>query len=305
MCRQAGILCLTLPAIGCGWLGIAEAPATRSPVVIAHRGASAAAPEHTVAAYDRAVEVGADYIELDVRRTKDGALVVIHDAALERTARGPSADCTGPVGDKALAQIESCDAGSWFNAAYPGLAHGDFVGLRVPRVADVLTRYGSVTKLYVETKDPELYAGLEADLVALLKKHGINVGGSGSPSVYIQSFSKASLLRVRALDSNLPLVQLFDAIGGSAIVAQLAEVRSYASAIGVRKEDITAALVESAHASCLLVHAYVSDDQREMQSLLTMGVDGIITDRPDQLRAAIDGRPDIQAGGSGCAVGAR
>jgi len=123
-----------------------------------------------------------------------------------------------------------------------------------------------------------------------------------SPRVFIQSFSKASLLRVNALDPTFPLIQLFGAIPPSAIIGQLADVRLYAAGIGVRNEDVTIALIQSAHARCLLVHAYTSDDEREMLSLLEMGVDGIFTGRPDQLRAAIDRGPDRHAGESGCAV---
>jgi len=192
--------------------------------------------------------------------------------------------------------------GAWFNSAYPSLARVEFIGLRVPRLADVLTRYGGTTRLYVEPKDPESYPGIESDIVAALHQHGVSGTGSGVPRVFVQSFSKSSLLRVRVLDPTIPLVQVFGAMDPSAIVAQLADVRSYAAAIGVRKEDVTPALVDSAHSRCLLVHTYVSDNQPEMQSLLAMGVDGIFTGSPDQLRDAIDRGADTRAEESGCTV---
>src|SRR5687767_5242190 len=148
---------LVLATIGCyGLRGTAPFQTGRA-IVIAHRGASAVAPEHTTAAYDRAVQLGADYIDLDVQRAKDGVLIVVHDATLDRTARGASADCTGRVAERTYAQIESCDAGSWFNAAYPALARPEFVGLRVPRLADILSRYSGTTRFYVEIKDPDSY----------------------------------------------------------------------------------------------------------------------------------------------------
>ena len=100
----------------------------------------------------------------------------------------------------------------------------------------------------------------------------------------------------------MPLVQVFGAMDPSAIVGQLADVRSYAAALAVRKQDVTLALVESAHPRCLLVHAYVSDDQPEMQSLLEMGVDGILTGNPDRLRDAIDRGADTRAEERGCTV---
>jgi glycerophosphoryl diester phosphodiesterase len=253
-----------------------------------------------VPAYDRAVAGGADYLELDVQRTKDGVLVVVHDATLDRTARGSSANCTGRVAEKTIAQIESCDAGSWYNSAYPSLARAEFVGLRVPRLADLLARYGGTTRLYIEPKDPESYPGIEADIVAALHQHGISATDSDLPRVFVQSFSKSSLLRVKTLDPTIPLVQVLDAKDPSAIVQQLADVRSYAAALAVRKQDVTSALVESAHSRCLLVHAYVSDDQPEMQSLLEMGVDGILTDNPDRLRDAIGRGADTRAEEGGC-----
>ena len=101
------------------------APAKKRQVLnIGHRGASGLAPEHTFAAYDLALSQGADYIEQDLQVTKDGVLVVIHDATLDRTATGPAANCTGAVRDKTLAQIKTCDVGNWFNAAFPTMRAG-------------------------------------------------------------------------------------------------------------------------------------------------------------------------------------
>jgi glycerophosphoryl diester phosphodiesterase len=299
---RASLLCLALLVIGCNWLEVTDSPASRKAVVIAHRGASSTAPEHTISAYDRAISAGADYLELDVQRTKDGVLVVVHDVTLDRTARGSSADCSGRVMDKTIAQIESCDVGAWFNSVYPSLARAEYVGLRVPRLGDVIVRYSATTRLYLETKDPESYPGIEADIVAALHQDGISTTPSDIPRVFVQSFSKSSLLRVRALDPTIPLVQVFDAMDPAAIAAQLSDVRSYAAAIGVPKQDVTPALMESAHARCLLVHAYVSDDPSEMQSLLAMGVDGIFTSNPNGLRPVIDSGPDAPTEERGCTV---
>ena len=302
MARRARLLCLALLVTGCDWLEVTNSPASRKAVVIAHRGASSNAPEHTIPAFDRAISAGADYLELDVQRTKDGVLVVVHDVTLDRTARGSSADCSGRVMDKTIAQIESCDMGSWFNSAYPSLARAEYIGLRVPRLGDVMARYGATIRLYIEPKNPESYPGIEADIVAALHQHGITATASDVPGVFVQSFSKSSLLRVRALDPTIPLVQVFYAMDPAAIAAQLSDVRSYAAAIAVRKQDVTPALVESAHMKCVFVHAYVSDDPSEMQSLLAMGVDGIFTGNPDGLRDAIDSGADARTEEGGCTV---
>jgi glycerophosphoryl diester phosphodiesterase len=268
--------------------------------VIAHRGASAVAPEHTIAAYDKAVEQGADYIELDVQRTKDGVLIVIHDATLDRTARGPAASCTGIVGQKTLAEIESCDVGSWFNELFPSLARPEFVGLRVPTLEQILSRYSSTARFYIETKDPDLYPGIESDILALLAKHAIVPGSVWPPRIFIESFSASSLTAIHSLDASLPLVQLFAAVTSPAVVSQLEQVQSYATAIGPIASAVTAQLVDAAHARCLLVHPYVVDNSAEMLSLLAVGVDGIFTDRPDLLREMINSSPAGRAGDSGC-----
>ena len=118
------------------------ASTARRAVVIAHRGASAYAPEHTFAAYDLAVEQGADYIEQDLQLTADGELVVMHDETLDRTARGPAESCSGLVRTKTVAQLQQCDVGSWFNTAHPESADARFVGQRIPTMRGIIERYG-------------------------------------------------------------------------------------------------------------------------------------------------------------------
>jgi len=143
-----------------------------APVVlnIGHRGASGYAPEHTFASYDLALKLGADYLEQDLQQTKDGVLVVMHDETLDRTARGPAANCTGLVRDKTLAQIKTCDVGSWFNQANPSAARPEYVGLRVPTLEEVFRRYGKRVNYYIETKSPESADHMEEALLALLSR---------------------------------------------------------------------------------------------------------------------------------------
>jgi len=300
--RRAGILVLALGGVSCDEARVTAPRPSGSAIIIAHRGASAIAPEHTIAAYDEAIELGSDYLELDVQRSKDGALVVIHDATLDRTARGSAANCTGLVAAKTVAQLKSCDVGSWFALSDLFLPRAEFIGLRIPTLEEVLTRYGSSTRYYIETKNPELYPGVEADLIALLKTHGVTAGVLPQPTVFIESFSAASLLAVHAIDRTIPLVQLFSPTTASTIIGQLDQVRSYATAIGPNKSDVTPALIEASHARCLLVHPYVVDGGDEMLSLLAMGVDGIFTDRPDRLAKVMGqaGVPTIRD--NGCAA---
>lgn len=267
------------------------AAAPGAAVVIAHRGASGYAPEHTFAAYDLAIEQGADYIEQDLQLTADGVLVVLHDPTLDRTARGPAGSCTGPVATKTLAQLRECEVGSWFNEAHPDLADPAFVGLRIPTLAEVVDRYGTDVGYYVETKAPEDQPGMEQALLDLLDDTGLAAPAAGSRQVLIQSFSADSLRLVHSLRPELPLVQLVSATSGPIDSAALDGIRSYAVAIGPASPLVDAALIDAAHTRCLDLHAYTVDDPPEMAQLLDLGVDGIFTDLPDVLVAQRDQHP--------------
>ena len=272
-----------------------EARAARPFVTIAHRGASGSAPEHTFAAYDRALDLGADYIELDLQQTSDGALVALHDETLERTARGPAEHCAGPVRTKTLAQLTTCDVGSWFNDAHPRYARPEYAGLRIPTLEEVFRRYGDRANYYIETKSPERADRMEERLVALLDRHGLRAPAVARRQVLIQSFSPASLRRVHALDPALPLIQLFSGAETSrAIQDGLEQVAGYAVGIGPSKDDVDAALVAAARARCLAVHPYTVNERAEMARLVALGVDGMFTDFPRELREVV-GRDDGSA----------
>jgi glycerophosphoryl diester phosphodiesterase len=268
-------------------------------IVIAHRGASAYAPEHTLAAYDLALEMGADYIEQDLQMTSDGELIVLHDATLDRTARG--AGCTGEVILRTLSAVQSCDVGSWFNENDPARARPEFSTQRVPTLARVLERYRGRANFYIETKNPEEAPGMEEKLVAQLKRHGLLAAPTWQatpgdptspwralPRAVIQSFSEASLRKVRSLAPGLPLVQLFERGASSADpAATLDRIVEYAAGIGPHWEDADETLIAAAHARGLVVHPYTVNDEAEMHRLMRLGVDGMFTDRPDVLAAAI------------------
>lgn len=270
-------------------------------IVIAHRGASAHAPEHTLAAYDLAVEMGADYIEQDLQLTSDGVLVVMHDATLDRTTRGLRSRCRGPVIRRTLAEVRSCDAGAWFNLRHPERARPEYAGLQVPTLDEVLARYSGRSRFYIETKNPEEAPGMEDRLVALLDQHGLRDaardhrasrtavnGWDPPPPVVIQSFSEASLRRVRTLAPELPLVQLFSSRSGRrTVAARLSVVAAYAAGIGPHHGVVDARLVEDAHAHGLVVHPYTVNDEPLMRRLIAVHADGVFTDRPDRLRAVL------------------
>ena len=271
---------LALPAVAAA----KPAPADEQVLNIGHRGASGLAPEHTFPAYDLALKQGADYIEQDLQQTSDGTLVVIHDAMLDRTARGPAANCTGLVSEKTLEQLKTCDVGSWFNDAFPDRAREEYVGLEIPTLEEVLRRYRHRTNYYIETKNPDDADRMEERLVALLDEYNLLRPAADRWQVLVQSFSPLSLERLHALEPGLPLIQLFFGSETSeTIQARLDTLADSVVGIGPSKTDVDAALVEAAHERCLDIHPYTVNESAEMRDLIDLGVDGMFTNFPARL----------------------
>lgn len=243
-------------------------------LVIAHRGASGLAPEHTLAAYDLALELGADYLEQDAQSTADGVLVSLHDATLDRTARGPAGNCTGAVATKTLAQLRTCEVGSWFGET--------FAGAPIPTLSEVFARYPDVNH-HVEVKDGDPRTVRE--LLRLLDVHGLRSSAHTGWQVLVQSFQPDDLALARSLDPALPTIQLLAGAppAGPVRDALLDAVARYADGIGPAAGAVDAPLVEAAHARCLQVHPYTVDDPARLRALVEAGVDGVFTNRPDVL----------------------
>ncbi len=261
---------------------------------VGHRGASGYAPEHTITAYDLALEQGADYIEIDLQMTADGVLVAMHDDTLDRTATAPEGvpeeNCTGLVSDKTLEQIKTCDVGSWFNETYPEYASDEYVGLQIPTLEEIFQRYGTSVNYYIETKNPEAVpcGCMEEELLRLMEEYELLKPAAEDWQVLIQSFSADSLQEIHELEPSLPLIQLYsDTETSESIQASLAEVSAYAVGIGPSKTDVDAALVEAAHALCLDVHPYTVNEKKEMKTLIRLGVDGMFTNFPDRLEKVL------------------
>jgi glycerophosphoryl diester phosphodiesterase len=294
--RLVAVLTVGLLAVAASAAGAAPGEGKASedtPVLnIGHRGASGYAPEHTIASYDLAKKMGADYIEQDLQLTKDGVLVALHDETLDRTVR-PTAesapgDCTGLVREKTLAQIKTCDVGSWFNEAYPQYASEEYVGLRIPTLEEVFQRYRKSVNYYIETKSPEAAPGMEEELLRLMDEYGLIKPAAKKWQVLIQSFSPASLQKIHALNPSLPLIQLFSGRETSeTIQARLDATATYAVGIGPSKNDVDRPLVEAAHARCLDLHPYTVNEKAEMESLIGLGVDGMFTNFPDRLEEVL------------------
>jgi glycerophosphoryl diester phosphodiesterase len=252
-----------------------------APLAVGHRGASGTRPEHTLASYDHAIELGADYIEQDLQLTSDGVLVIMHDETLNRTARGDAANCTGRVDQHTLAQIKTCDVGSWFDPAY--------AGQRIPTLEELFQRYGHSVNYYIETKAPDTADHMEEKLLAMLDKYGLRGPSVSDWQVLIQSFSADSLKKVHAIDPTLPLIQLQT----SASIADLPGIRAYAVGTGPSYTGVTQSYVTTAHALCLDVHPYTVNDPAAMQTLLNWGVDGMFTNYVDRLNTILGARQAI------------
>ena len=225
-------------------------------------------------------------------------LVVLHDETLDRTARGPAANCTGRVDTKTLAQLKTCDVGSWFNQAFPDRARPEYAGLRIPTLEEVFKRYGKRINYYIETKSPETADRMEERLLALLDRYGLRKPAVVRRQVLIQSFSPASLRKLHALDPSLPLIQLNPVTDSTQLRAQLDDIASYAVGIGPFFSNVDAALVAAAHDRCLEVHPYTVNDAATMTRLLGLGVDGMFTNFPallDQVLAKRAGPPKSRA----------
>ncbi|MFC4307257.1 glycerophosphodiester phosphodiesterase [Cohnella boryungensis] len=246
-------------------------------VTVAHRGASGYAPECTLASYRLGVRMKADYIEIDLQETKDGQLVAMHDKTVNRTTNG-----TGRVKNMTLAELQSLDAGSWFNDKYPIYAREEYASERVPTLREIFEAFGKNTRYMLETKDPEEYPGMEEKLWALVEEFDLKA------HVAVQSFSKESLVKIRSWDKDVPLFQLLWYNRTARISqAMLTEIGGYANGIGVNYLRIDESYVHKVKASGLLIYPYTVNYQVNMENTVNWGVDGVHTDFPDRFREVI------------------
>ena len=245
-------------------------------LVIAHRGFSGVAPENTLPAMRAAIAVHASDVELDVQRTKDGHLVVLHDLTLARTTNvahvfpGRQND---PIGTFTLAQVERLDAGSWMGRR--------FAGTRVPTLGQVLDVIApSRTNLMLELKNPTYYPGYEAQVAQALAAHHL-----GANRVEVHSFSPPSLHRFHRSAPAYPLSLLVD--------RPRPNPRGYrwAQAVEPRVGAFSEGFVDRAHADHLQVYAWDSSSPPQMEQLADWGVNGVTTDRPDVAHTELRSRP--------------
>jgi glycerophosphoryl diester phosphodiesterase len=250
-------------------------PRAQRLLVIAHRGASGDAPENTMAAFELAIEQGADGIEIDVHLSRDGVPVVIHDARLNRTTSGK-----GWVRRYSAAALTKLDAGSWFNRRYPARAQARYAACRIPRLGEVLDWVRTRRcRVWLEIKQPRLrYRGIEAKVLEQVYRAG------AEHLTTIISFHLPALRRLRRLDSNVQLGIDFTRPVLAALLAKTIGAGTVLPHWRFAKRRSNA----RAHRAGLRVITWGLDDPVWMRRRILDGVDGIITGFPAPLREIRD-----------------
>jgi len=233
---------------------------------LGHRGASAAAPENTLAAFRRALELGADGFELDVTLSKDGETVVIHDDTVDRTTDG-----RGDVSEMTLAEIKRLDAGAWFAPK--------FAGERIPILQEVFDLAGGKAFINIEIKSRTISTnGIEQQVVELVRRNQL------VDRVIISCFNPFALWRVKRIAPWLATGLLYAEDLPPWLSGAWAAPFLGLKALHPKHTMVDAAYMGRAKAKGYQVNVWTVDQEPDMQRLLALGVHGIITNRPDVLR---------------------
>ncbi|SFQ40687.1 glycerophosphoryl diester phosphodiesterase [Psychrobacillus psychrotolerans] len=245
-------------------------------LIIAHRGASAFAPEHTMTAYEIAHQADVDYIEIDLQMTKDGVLVAMHDEKVDRTTDG-----LGFVKEYTLEELKQLNAGKWFNETYPDLANKEFEQEKVPTLEEIFVQFGDDVNYYIELKSPRIYKGMEEKLFSLLKKYDLLGEDHTLPKVIVESFNEDTLTKFHTLEPTLPLVQLFSFKEKAALShLDYERLQTYASGIGVNLKSVDQEFIHEAQLNGLQVHLYSIKTENEMKNAIHLDANGVFVDNP-------------------------
>jgi len=217
---------------------------------IGHRGAAGHAPENTLAAIQKGIALGVDFVEIDVRRTEDGVLVVLHDETVNRTTNGK-----GRVDRLCLRDIEKLNAGS---------------GEHLPTLEEVLKVAAGETGLMLELK----ITGAAQQTVEAVREAGFR-----EPVIYA-SFLHDELKHVRTVDPEASLLVLFGRLPQAPVARAIKYGPTY---VGLRHDKATRPLVDAFHRADLLVFVYTADAPSDIQHALSLDVDGVISNFPDRI----------------------
>jgi glycerophosphoryl diester phosphodiesterase len=275
------------------------------PWVVAHRGASATIAEHTLSAYLEAIDSGADALECDVRLTRDGHLVCVHDRTVDRTSDG-----RGPVSALELTDLSALDFSSWRSDAHPGSVSGsepdriseqDHGVLTLRKLLEVVVDSPRPIRLLIETKHPTRYAGMvEHELSEALRHFGLTGKPSTKPTksdpgpaapapITVMSFAPLALRRLQFLAPNIPRVLLMSFwLPGRRAGVLPASAKVAGPGIHLIRAD--PGYVQRAHERGNRVFVWTVDTDEDVDICLDAGVDAIITNRPAEGRARVDAR---------------
>jgi glycerophosphoryl diester phosphodiesterase len=254
-----------------------------APLIIGHRGASADAPENTLAALGRAMLDGADGVEFDVRLARDGVPVVIHDATLQRTALRPER-----VDALTSAELRRADAGTWFNRRFPALARDAYAAEGVPTLAEALALVGPrAAAVYVEMKCEAVgdYPRLAREVVGAVRESGF------ADRCVVKSFEHEALREAKRLAPDLRAAALFDLKWSRpAISAREAVARTLACGaqeISLHRALLRPSIVEAARRHGLDTIIWTADTPAWLARAVKLGLRAVITNRPALLRAEL------------------
>lgn len=241
-------------------------------VVVGHRGACGRAPENTEDSFRLAAVLAADAVETDIRRCRDGALVLIHDATVDRTTNG-----TGAVRELDLAAIQALDAGAWFGT--------DFAGERIMTLDEGLTLFRNLNlKTVLELKEQET----SEEVASVIRRHGM------AGATHIVSFQPDAIAALKAVAPEItatlildPRTDIFRTAAPNKEIAALVAACG-AEGVGLYHTVAGQALVESLHGAGIAVSALVVNRRPEIVKALRLGVEGVITDFPDRVRQVMD-----------------
>jgi glycerophosphoryl diester phosphodiesterase len=241
----------------------------RRPLLIGHRGYPARFPENTPAAFEGAVQAGCDMIELDVTLTRDRKVVVIHDDTLNRTTSG-----SGPVRGHALEEIQALDAGSWFDPR--------FAAERVPGLDEVIALTAGRCMLNIEIKESAFEEGYPADAIEHQVVKLVKTSGA-MDRVIISSFDRRILERLARMPAPPALAYITDAGAEPEVMGVLRAIRAFSW--HPRRTALTREQVERVHAEGTKIYPWTINTRAEAEALLLLGVDGLICNEMQAMRA--------------------
>lgn len=241
-------------------------------IIIAHRGASAYYPENTMIAFEKAVEMGAEMIELDVMMSKDGVAIVFHDAKLDQHTNGSSY-----VKNYTLKELKKLDAGSWFDS--------EFSDQKIPTLEDVLKFASGKIALNIEIKteavSDNIRNGIEQKILRLVKKYGME------SHVLFSSFDYRAIQHLKKLDPKVSVALLYERKQSNRLLPHQLIEKYKVDAFNCSYRQLKRKWMADLNEYNIPAFVYTVDSKRRMQKLITGGITGIFTNKPDLLKSVV------------------